>query len=41
MAWDSVCYLIGFMYRKNLKISDTQIFIVITLKIEQDGISIE
>ena len=28
-------------YRKNPKILDTQKFIVITLKVEQDGISIE
>ena len=28
-------------YRKNPKISDTQKFAVITLKVEQDGISLE
>ena len=28
-------------YRKNPKISDTQKFIVITLKVEEDGISLE
>ena len=27
-------------YRKNLKISDTRKFIVITLKVEQDGVSL-
>ena len=29
------------MYRKNPKILDTQKFIVITLKVEQDGVSLE
>ena len=28
-------------YRKNPKISDTRKFIVITLKVEQDGISLK
>ena len=28
-------------YRKTPKISDTRIFIVITLKFEQDGVSLE
>ena len=28
-------------YRKNPKISDTRKFIVITLKVEQDGVSLE
>ena len=29
------------VYRKNPKLSDTQKFIVITLKVEQDGVSLE
>ena len=33
--------LLGFPYRKNPKISDTQQFIVITLKVEQNGVSLE
>ena len=30
-----------YMYRKNPKISDTRKFAVITLKVEQDGLSLE
>ena len=33
--------LIQSTYRKNPKISDTRKFIVITLKVEQDGVSLE
>ena len=36
-----LCLSIQSLYRKNPKISDTQKFAVITLKVEQDGFSLE
>ena len=41
MSCSSYDYLKRNKYCKNPKILDTQKFIVITLKVEQDGISLE
>ena len=40
-AFEMTCRGFLYMYRKNPKISDTRKFVVITLKVEQDGFSLE
>ena len=38
VSWDVCCFL---NYCKNPKFSDTRKFLIITLKVEQDGFSLE